>query len=146
MLTPELMPIVPPDEGPFHRVLELLALAPDTVWHSVALLSYFCIICYLARTALMIEAPRSVIVHMIVCTLTLLPAIVLAVVLVWAAHEHPGRAWANLGVAAILYVAWFLGGAITRLARPDTEGGDLGWIFMGALITFPAGVIAALVY
>jgi hypothetical protein len=146
VLTPEDLALKSPATTPLHQILDLLALAPDTVWHSVALLSFFCVVSYLTRTALMIEAPRSIIVHMTVCTLTLLPAIVLAAVLVWAAHQYPERAWLNLGFAGIVYVAWYLGGALTRLARPDTEGGDIGWLFMGALITFPAGAIAALIF
>jgi hypothetical protein len=124
---------------------EMLALGPGQVWHGAVLLGAFCAVCYLLRTALMVQAPASVAVHMVVCTLTLLPAIVLAGVLVWADVRHPDRAWLNLGVAAALSLPWWLGGAITRLARPDTEGGDIGWLAMGALITFPVGAVAALI-
>lgn len=124
---------------------DVLSLAPGSVADAMVLLGAFCAACYLTRIALMVHAPASVAVHMTVCTLTLLPAIVLAAVLVYAAVEHPGRAWSNLVVAAGLYVAWWAGGAVTRLARPDTEGGDIGWLTMGALITFPVGLVAALV-
>lgn len=99
----------------------------------------------LVRTWLMTEGTRSVGVHLAVCVLTLAPAIVLASLLVWAGYHHPDRVWLNLALAAGLYVPWWLGGAITRLVRPDSEGADLGWISMGALITFPVGVGAALV-
>lgn len=37
-------------------------------------------------------------------------------------------------------------GLATRLVRPINEGADLGFMTVGALITFPAGVLAALVY
>ena len=131
---------------PLLAFLDLLSLAPETLWHAIALLSFLFIVNYLLRTACMSMATRSVVVHILVCTLTLLPAILLAAILWWAAYQHPGRAWVNLGVAALLYVPWYIGGAITRLVRPDTEGADVGWLLMGALITFPLGVIAALVF
>jgi len=130
---------------PFVIFFEVMKLGPQHVWHAVALLSFFAAGSYLLRTALMTELPQAAWVHMMVCTLTVLPAIVLAAVLVWAAWWHPERAWVNLGYAGLVFAAWWFGGAITRLARPDTEGGDLGWLMMGALITFPAGMIAALV-
>lgn len=129
---------------PLREFLELLSLAPGTLVHAIAMLSFLFVCSYLLRTACMIERPRSVLIHMLVCILTLLPAIALAAILVWAAHRHPDRVWINLGVAALLYLPWYLGGAMTRLARRDTEGGDLGWLAMGACITFPVGLIAAL--
>jgi hypothetical protein len=131
---------------PLSEFLELISLAPETLGHAIAMLSFLFVCNYLLRTAYMTEHPRSVLTHMLVCTLTLLPAIALAGILVWAAYRHPDRAWINLGVAALLYLPWYLGGAMTRLARRDAEGGDLGWLTMGAVfITFPVGVIAALV-
>lgn len=129
-----------------HGLGQLLALSPETLWHTVALLSFLFLLNYLIRTGYMSESPQSVVVHMAVCVLTLLPALVLAAVLLWAAYNHPERAWINLGIAALLYLPWYAGGALTRLARRDTEGADVGWLAMGALITFPVGVIAALVF
>lgn len=126
------------------EILEVFSLAPSTLWHAVAILSFLFILNYLIRTALMTVGPFSVLVHIVVCTLTLLPAILMALMLVWASIRHPERAWINLGIAALLYLAWTLGGALTRLARPDTEGADVGWITMGAIITFPVGLIAAI--
>jgi hypothetical protein len=125
---------------------ELLLLSPRGWIHGAALLAFFCAGCYLLRIALMLEAVRSPLVHAVVCTLTLLPAGVLALVLVLAARAYPARAWINLLVAAGLYAAWYLGGVVTRLVRPDTEGGDIGWLAMGVLITFPVGVLAALIW
>jgi hypothetical protein len=132
--------------GAFHELSKLLALDPAYLPHAMALFGFAFAVNYLLRTALLIEAPLSRWVHMAVCTLTMLPAFVLAAALWWAAYRHPERAWINLGVAAALYVAWWFGGFMTRLARPDTEGGDVGWLTMGALVTFPVGVIAALIY
>jgi hypothetical protein len=125
---------------------DLIFLAPAGWHHGALLLSFFCVVCYLLRIALMLEGVRSAFVHAVVCTLTLLPAIVLAIVLLFAARAYPTRAWMNLAIAFGIYVAWYLGGAITRLVRPDAEGGDLGWITMGALITFPVGAVAALIF
>jgi hypothetical protein len=132
-------------DGPFRKLLDVLALPAESLLPAVVMLSSMAVVSYLLRTAIMMQAPHSRVAHMVACTLTLLPAIILAAVLVWAASQHPGRAWTNLLVAAAIYVAWGLGGTITRLARPDTEGADIGWITMGALITFPVGVIAAVI-
>ena len=63
--------------------------------------------------------------------------------LAWAAARHPERAWLNLAGAAVLFGLWWLGGALTRLVRSDSEGADLGWMAAGALITFPTGILAA---
>ena len=129
-----------------RHLSRLLALEPRYLPHAMVLLGFAFAVNYLLRTVLLIEAPLSRWVHLVVCLLTMLPAFVLAAVLWWAASQHPERAWINLGVALVLYVAWWLGGAMTRLARPDTEGGDVGWLTMGALVTFPVGVMAALIY
>ncbi len=127
-------------------LLEVLSLAPAVAPHSFALLAFMCVVSYLLRTVALIEAPLSRVVHATACVLTLLPAFVLAAVLWFAASRHPDRAWINLGLAAGVYVFWWAGGAITRAARVDTEGGDIGWLTMGACVTFPVGLIAALVY
>jgi hypothetical protein len=132
-------------KDPFGLFLEVMQLGPENWPHAVALLGFFAMCCYLLRTALMIELVQATWVHVAVCVLTLLPGIVMAIVLGWAAYWYPERAWFNLLCAVLVYVAWWAGGAMTRLVRPDTEGGDVGWLAMGALITFPVGVIAALV-
>lgn len=125
---------------------DVLALGPDTVVAGCTLLAFSFLLNDLVRTWLMTERTRSVLTHVIVCALTLAPAVILAAVLVWAASQHPDRALLNLGLATALYVPWWAGGALTRLVRDDSEGADLGWIAMGALITFPAGLAAAVVF
>lgn len=124
---------------------DVLALGPDTALAGCVLLAFSFLLNDLVRTWLMTERTRSVLVHVIVCALTLAPAVVLAAVLVWAGSRHPDRAFLNLGLAAALYVPWWAGGALTRLVRDDSEGADIGWIAMGALITFPTGLATALV-
>jgi hypothetical protein len=80
------------------------------------------------------------------CLLTFaIQAVVLAAVLVWADYRHPDRAWINLGYAVLFYGIWYLAGQLVLLARRDTEGADLGFMTVGALITFPVGFIAALI-
>jgi hypothetical protein len=128
----------------WNNLLELLSLAPGVAMHTFVLLSFLFMTAYLLRTAAMSEGTRSALVHVLVCVLTLLPAALLAAILALAAVRYPDRAWINLGIAALLYVPWYLGGRITTLARPDTEGADLGWLAMGALITFPVGLAAAI--
>jgi hypothetical protein len=129
-----------------NNLLDVFSLAPNAFWHTVALFSFLFLVNYLLRTALMPEETRSVIVHMLVCILTLLPAVSLAVMLLLGAYRYPQRAWINLGIAALLYLPWYAGGRITRLVRPDTEGADVGWLAMGALITFPVGIVAAIIF
>jgi hypothetical protein len=115
----------------WNNFLDLLSFAPGVLGHSLVIFSFLFLCTYLLRTAYMSEATRSAPAHMLVCILTLLPAVLLAGMLVLGALRFPERAWINLGIAAILYVPWYAGGRITRLARPDTEGADAGWLAMG---------------
>lgn len=131
------MPLPEPTLG------DILALGPDTALAGFVLLAFAFLLNDLVRTWLMTERTRSVSTHVLVCALTLAPAVVLAAVLVWSALHHPDRALLNLALAAALYVPWWAGGALTRLVRDDSEGSDLGWLAMGALITFPIGLAAA---
>ncbi len=132
--------------GPFKDLIELMSLPPARTGEWLMLLSAFMILCELTRLTLATVFTRSVLAHVIRCLLTFaIQAIVLAAVLVWADYRHPGRGWINLGYALVLYFIWYLAGQLVLLARPDTEGADLGFMTVGALITFPVGVIAALI-
>lgn len=132
--------------GPFKDLIQLMSLPPERTWEWLMFLSAFMILCELTRLALATVFTRSVLAHVIRCLLTFaLQATVLAVVLVWADHRYPGRGWINLGYALVLYFIWYLAGQLVLLARPDTEGADLGFMTVGALITFPVGIIAALI-
>lgn len=73
-------------------------------------------------------------------------SIFLAVVLVHAAPAHPGRGWIHLGIALGAYALWFVVGQATKLVRRPSEGADLGFMCVSALITFPVGIAAALAY
>jgi hypothetical protein len=127
----------------WNHVIDLLSFAPGMAMHAFVLFSFLFLSAYLLRTACMTESTQSAPMHMLVCALTLLPAILMAGMLVLGAIRFPERVWINLGITAALYVPWYAGGRITRLARPDTEGADVGWLAMGALITFPAGLVVA---
>ena len=70
----------------------------------------------------------------------------LGFVLLWAGHQHPERVFINLGIAAFLYLFWILGGAVTKLARSDSDGADIGWIFHGAVFTFSMGLLAVAIF
>jgi hypothetical protein len=132
--------------GPFKDLVELMSLPPERIGEWLMLLSAFMILCELTRLTLATVFTRSVLAHAIRSLLTFaIQAIVLAAILVWAAHRHPGRGWINLGYALLLYFIWYLAGQLVLLARPDTEGADLGFMTVGALITFPVGIIAALI-
>jgi hypothetical protein len=82
----------------------------------------------------------------IVCLFTFaFQALLLAFVLAFADRHHPGRGWLNLGIVAALYVLWYLTGELTRVVRSHSEGADLGFMAVGALITFPVGIVYALI-
>jgi hypothetical protein len=128
------------------HLLDLLSLAPERLCAALMLLAGIMLLNDLLRTALMTEFTRSVVGHAIVCTLTLLPAGILGLVLLYAGYRHPDRAWINLGWALALYIPWYLGGTLTWLARRDTEGADLGWMSHGLFITVPCGLLAVLLF
>ncbi len=128
------------------NLLDLVTLAPDHLIASLAFLGAVMAANDTLRTSLMIEFTRSAFVHVIINVMTLLPAGLLAVVLLVAAYRFPQRGWVNLAFAVLLYAAWYFGGAVTRLARRDSEGADPGFMFVGALITFPVGILAAVVF
>lgn len=132
--------------GPLHRLDQIFALDPAIFWHAYIFFAFFFLVNDLLRSALMAELVRSVVAHLAVCVLTLLPGILLGFALLWAGHRHPDRVWSNLAVAVALYPWWMLGGAITKLSRSDSEGADTGWIFHGAMISFPLGFLAVLLF
>ena len=132
--------------GPFKDFLDLMSLPPARAKEWLTFLIAFMILCELTRLALATLFTRSVLAHVTRCLLTFaVQAVVLAAILVWADYRLPGRGWINLGVALLMYVIWYLAGQLVLLARPDTEGADLGFMTVGALITFPVGIIAAIV-
>ena len=129
-----------------RNLAELMSLGPERLGASLVLLAAIMILNDLVRTALMTEHTRSVANHVVVAVLTLLPAIILGLVLLWAGYRYPSRAWLNFGLAALLYLGWYLGGTLTWLARRDNEGADVGWMAMGALITVPCGLLAVVLW
>lgn len=131
---------------PFHVLYRFISLPPDHLWPSLSMLAVFMMICELVRIVLGGVLTTSRIAHVTVCALTFaVQAIVLAVVLVVADRAYHGRGWINLGIALAMYVVWYITGEFTRLVRSDSEGADLGFMVVGALITFPVGIIAAAV-
>jgi len=132
-------------KGPFVDLLDLLSLPPRRLVEAVGLLAAFVVGCELVRVALGTTFTRSRLAHVIRCLLTFaVQALTLAAVLVYAAIRRPERALANLGVALLIYGIWFVTGQLTSLARADNEGADLGFMTVGALITFPVGIVAAI--
>jgi hypothetical protein len=132
--------------APFVGLLRLLSLPPDDLVASLSLLAGMIVVCELIRIGLATELTRSVIAHALICFLTFLfQAGTLAFVLVYAAIKHPGRGWIHLGLVLGLYVLWYLAGEATKLVRKDSEGADLGFMSVGALITFPIGLAATFI-
>jgi hypothetical protein len=124
-----------------------MSLPPDRLAPALLMLGSVIVICELTRIALCTEHTRSRVAHITVALLTFpLQSILLAIVLVHAASAHPGRGWINVAIALGLYALWFVTGQATRLVRRVSEGADLGFMCVGALITFPVGIAAALLY
>jgi hypothetical protein len=117
-----------------------LGLPPDRFAQSLLVLGAILVLCGLVRGILSAEHPRSRIARLP------LQALVLCVVLVHAASAHPGRGWINLVVVVGVYALGFLGDEAMRLARRPTERADLGFVWVGALVTVPVGIASALVW
>ena len=98
-------------------------------------------------TALLVEHTRSVANHLIVSVMLMLPAVIVGAVLLLAGFRRPGSAWLNLLWIAVLYGFWWLGGTLTKLARPDTEAADVGWMAMGLVfVTLPAWLLSIVLF
>jgi hypothetical protein len=132
--------------GPFKDLIVLMSLPPERTGEWLLFLAAFMVMCELTRLVLATVFTRSRLAHVLRCLFTFpIQAFVLAAVMVWADHCYPGRGWINLGYALLFYLIWYLTGQLVRLARPDTEGADLGFMTVGALITFSVGLVAAIV-
>ena len=131
---------------PFKNLLHMLELPPGRLWPSFSLLAAVMIVCELVRISLGTVLTRSRLAHLTVCLLTFaVQSLLLAFVLIYADLHHAGRGWINLGLAVALYAVWYVTGEVTRLVRSDSEGADLGFMTVGALITFPVGIGFALI-
>ena len=131
---------------PFKDILHMLELPPGRLWPGFSLLAAVIIVCELVRISLGTVLTRSRLAHLTVCLLTFaLQSMLLAFVLIHADRHHPGRGWINLGLAVALYVVWYATGQFTRLIRTDSEGADLGFMTVGALITFSVGIVFAFI-
>lgn len=129
------------------NLLDLATFSPEMLIPSLISLSALLILNDLIRTSLMVEYTRSVLVHVIINIMTLLPAFALGAILLYDGYRYPERAWLNLALAIALYIPWILGGTLTRISRKDTEGADLGWILQGLMfITIPWGILALIVF
>jgi hypothetical protein len=130
-----------------QTIWALAALPRDRLGASLGMLAAFVVLCEFSRITLASEHTQSRIAHVTMCLLTFpVPAIALAIVLVHAAAAHSSHAWMNLAWVLGLYGIWYVAGESTKLVRPGGEGADLGFMTVGALITFPVGLIAALVF
>ena len=129
------------------NLLALMRLPPDNMAASLALLAGLVVACEYLRISLMVTRLRSIAVHLLCGALTVViqPAF-LAVALVLGIADHPDRAWLNMGVVALLYLVWYIAGQSTLLVRRDAQGADVGFMTVGALFTFGAGLVATWVY
>jgi hypothetical protein len=139
--------ISPAAVAALHTFLGWLSLPPERPWPGLLLLAGFLVVAELVRVGLATEHTRSVVAHVTMCLLTVaIQAAVLAAVLVHAARSHPGHGWANLGWAAALFGVWYATGMSTRLVRPDSEGADVGFMSVAAVLVAAAGVASAAIW
>jgi hypothetical protein len=128
-----------------NAILAYASLPPHRLLSSLVVLGTFVTACEYARISLIVESPRSRPVHVALCMLTFaFQAIAMAAMLVYADIKYHGRGFINLAIVAGAYILWYLVGQSTRLVRRDSEGADVGFMSFGALITFPVGIVAAL--
>lgn len=127
----------------FFTLFELLRLPPEHLVAAILFIGGVVVACELLRISLSPVLTRSVIAHVLVNLLTavVLP-VFLALVLVLSIVAHPDRALLNMVIVAGLYGLWYLTGQATLLVRSDTQGADVGFMFVGSVITFVPGVIA----
>ncbi|MEE9384706.1 MAG: hypothetical protein V3V08_14975 [Nannocystaceae bacterium] len=131
---------------PLEGLLAFLSFSERSAPHATLCVGFIFMCMYLLRTAHMQSGTRSFANHALVTSFTVLPSFLVAALLLWAGYNHPDRTVVNLGWAAGTYVAWGLGGAMTRLARPDTEGADIGWLIQMAVVPGVAGVVAIVIF
>lgn len=128
-------------------LLDLFRLPPARIAEALALLAAIMVAAEYLRITLLVVAPRSRFVHLACGLLTVvLQPVLLAQVLYASIADHPERAGINAALVAGLYVVWYLAGQSTLLVRRDTQGADLGFMIIGALITFGTGAVAALLH
>jgi hypothetical protein len=133
------------DARPMEAAWRHLGLPPGQLGPALIMLGAVIVVCELTRIALCTEHTQSRIAHMTIALLTFpVQSILLAIALVHAATAHPGRGWINLAIALGLYALWYITGETTRFVRRVSDGADLGLLCVGALITFPVGIAAAL--
>lgn len=130
----------------FRRLMDILTLGPDSLPQAFAALAVVFLVMELLKCYLMIERTRSVIVHVCINLLSLLPAFLITAVLLYAGYSRPERAWTNLLFGVSLFVPWYLAGMSPRLSRHDVEGADLGFMAVGFLMVVPAGFAAVLIF
>ena len=126
---------------PLERLLDFLSFSATSAPHATVCVGFVFMAMYLVRTAYMQAGTRSVATHLLVTSFTVLPSFILAALLVWAGYNHPDRTVVNLGWAALTYLAWGIGGALTHLVRSDTEGADLGWLLQMAAVPAATGLL-----
>ncbi|WP_428264331.1 hypothetical protein [Haliangium sp.] len=126
-------------------LLELFTLPPDRLLESVLLVAGIVVACEYLRISLSPVFTRSVVAHLLVNLLTVvIQPVLLAVVLVLSVLAAPERAGLNFLIVAGMYGVWYLAGQSTLLARPDTQGADVGFMTIGGVLTFLPGAIAVL--
>lgn len=127
-----------------ENILNIFSLGPGTLFHFFIVITILFFINDILRTYWFMEHTKSVAVHVAVVVMTLVPAILMIAVILYSASKYPDRAWLNLIYVLCTFIPWYLAGKITTFARADSEGADVGFMFVGFLIVSPIGVVTAL--
>ncbi len=123
-------------------VIELMTLPSEHLVTATVFLAAIIATCEYVRIVLSVTAPKSVAVHLLVSLLTVvIQPLFLAAVLVLSIAATPERAWLCMAIVAGLYGVWYLAGQSSLLVRADSQGADVGFMTVGAVMTFIPGLI-----
>ncbi len=131
---------------PLLALLRILALGPGDTIAALAVISVIFFLNEFLKTSLMIEYTSSRLAHVGINVMTLLPAVLLAVVLLYAGYVHPARIGTSFLVCVAAFVPWYVAAALTRLGRRDSEGADVGFMCVGLAVVVAAGIVAAILF
>lgn len=132
--------------GPFVHLMEIFTLGAGNLLIAFGIITVLFFINELLKAYLMIEHTHCIITHVGINIMTILPAIILMAILIYAGFKHPERTGINFTFVVLSFIPWYLAGKFTRLARRDTEGADIGFMTVGLLLVVFAGIITTLVF
>ncbi len=127
-------------------LLKILALGPGEVYLAFGILTVLFFANEFLKTYLVVEHTRCTIAHIVINMLTILPAVILVCLLLFAGYMHPERVCTNFSFALLALVPWYISGRITCLARNDAEGAGIGFMSIGLLMLIGTGIVTLIIF